>query len=498
MAGELFTFGLRGSGAFNNSAFWTPEVGAPPRPDQKQLISVVGETLNATAQPWTDYTVEVSGANNPTIVFGGGQTLGQDSSLTQKAPSATYRIDAGALSNFGDINIGGAGQQATARIAILPGSSFVNNGPINVDGSLLVTGGPFVNNSTISIQHGTAQFQSVSPGAGAASVIIGEDATLAFTGFFANTTVSFAPEENGRLLIGAPFAANTLGDVNGFDKGDILVIPGQGTNVQWQQAPADQGAPRGTLVVGNSTGGTLAAIDFTGTYEPGSFTATPDPATGLTTIETSKVGVPIGGDGDDGGTSQTSQPVLDLETHGFRDIKSKVVNGPNDVTLEVTNFKVRANALQSADFLDGSLVFDGSSPDGRFTPDLEAAQIARMYYTVLGRAPEFKGAHDWVETIMEPQNRSIQDLAPGFYNSEEFKIRYGEGTSDVEFVRLLYRNVLGREGEQAGVDGWTQKLAAGGSRAEVVASISESAEHKLIRAEDVGENGIKFYDQAFL
>ena len=118
--------------------------------------------------------------------------------------------------------------------------------------------------------------------------MLSEDATLAFTGYFANTSVSFAAGENGRLLIGAPWAANTLRTVNGFDQGDIIAIPGQGVAVQWQQAPADQGPPGGALVVGGAGVATLANIPFTGTYEPGAFATAYDPATNLTTITTTK------------------------------------------------------------------------------------------------------------------------------------------------------------------------------------------------------------------
>ena len=44
MAGEKFVFGNQGSGAFNNPAFWTPSVGAPPRSGQDQILEIVGNT----------------------------------------------------------------------------------------------------------------------------------------------------------------------------------------------------------------------------------------------------------------------------------------------------------------------------------------------------------------------------------------------------------------------------------------------------------------------
>ena len=489
MAGETFSF--TGNGAFNNAANWTPSVGAPPRSGQGQNIVMASPTtLDASGQPWEDFDVRVL-ATGAAILFS-GQTLGSASSITQEAQDASYYALAGAsVNNFGEIDIGGAGAQATGRIVVQPGSVFVNNGPIDVDGNLLVTGS-FTNNSTITIEHGVAQFQSASSGSAAAAIVLGEDATLAFTGFFANTSVSFAAQENGRLLIGAPYAANTLRTVNGFDQGDIIAIPGQGVAVQWQQAPADQGPPSGALVVGGAGGATLANIPFTGTYEPGAFAIAYDPATNLTTITTTK-------EEDTGlGGRPNPTPVLDLHEYGRLDLRGLTVNGPNNVTLALHDTTFRSSALQRAEFLDGALIFDGTTPNGRWDLKEEAAEIARMYYTVLGRAPEFAGAHYWVHDIMEGRNLDLDDLAPGFYGSLEFRQRFGENTTDVQFVTLLYRNILGRDPTgDPGLEFWLNSLASGTPRPDIVVGISESEEHKDIRA-GVIDNGVQFFDQPFL
>jgi len=386
---------------------------------------------------------------------------------------------------------------------VRPGSQFNNNGPIDVYGDLLVNGA-FANNATITIDRGVGQFQSATTGTGTGAIVIGEAATLAFTGFFANNSVAFEPGETGRLLIGTPFVADTLKTIIGFDAGDSISIPGQGAGVAWQQAPDTGNAPSGVLVVANATGGTLAAIPFTGAYDPGAFAIAYDAGTDLTTITTSKAPPPPPVTETEKPTTkqpvvvQSTDPVLDLDFHGFRDLKGKTANGPNDVTLELTKTTIRDTALQRADFLDGSLVFGGDNPDGRYVPDLEASQIARMYYTVLGRAPEFAGAYGWVVDQMQARNLSIRDLAPGFYNSPEFKQRFGENTTDQEFVSLLYRNVLGREAEPGGVQFWTGRLASGVDRAEVVVGISESFEHQAIRFNDIEANGIRFFGDPFL
>ena len=495
MAGETFLF--TGNGAFSTPANWTPSVGAPPRSGQDQNIVVASPTtLDASTQPWEDFDVRVA-ANGATIVFGGGQTLGNASSISQEAQDATYQVRGGAVNNFGEIDIGGSGAQATGRIVVQPGSTFVNNGPIDVDGNLLVTGA-FANNSTITIEHGTAQFQTATSGSAAAAIVLGEDATLAFTGFFANTSVSFAAGENGRLLIGAPWAANTLRTVNGFDQGDIIAIPGQGVAVQWQQAPADQGPPSGALVVGGGGGATLANIPFTGTYEPGAFAIAYDPATSLTTITTSKATPPPPPPPPPGMVVESTQPVLDLHEYGRLDLRGVTAAGPNDITLALHDVTIRGTALQRAEFLDGALIFDGISPNGRWDLKEEAAEIARMYYTVLGRGPEFAGAHYWVHDIMEGRNLDLEYLAPGFYTSPEFRQRYGENTTDVQFVTLLYRNVLGRDPTgDPGLTFWLNSLASGTPRPDIVVGISESEEHQDIRA-SVIDNGIQFLDQPFL
>ena len=435
-------------------------------------------------------------------MFGGGQTLGNASSISQEAQDATYQVRGGAVNNFGEIDIGGSGAQATGRIVVQPGASFVNNGPIDVDGNLLVTGGPFINNATITVEHGVAQFQSISPGNAAAAVVIGEEGTLAFSGFFGTSAVSFEGGENGRLLIGSPFSATSLRTVSGFDAGDIIAIPGQGVAVQWQQAPADQGAPNGTLVVGNATGGNLALIPFTGTYEPGAFAIAYDPATNLTTITTTKVTrreeITLENPPDTGTVQQSTQPVLDLNEYGRLDLRGVTAAGPNDITLALHDVTIRGTALQRAEFLDGALIFDGISPNGRWDLKEEAAEIARMYYTVLGRGPEFAGAHYWVHDIMEGRNLDLEYLAPGFYTSPEFRQRYGENTTDVQFVTLLYRNVLGRDPTgDPGLTFWLNSLASGTPRPDIVVGISESEEHQDIRA-SVIDNGIQFLDQPFL
>src|SRR5690606_37428256 len=54
----------------------------------------------------------------------------------------------------------------------------------------------------------------------------------------------------------------------------------------------------------------------------------------------------------------------------------------------------------------------------------------------------------------------------------------------LEFVTLLYKNVLGRAPDERGLASWTGNLAAGMSRAEVVMHFSESREFIRLTRQD--------------
>jgi hypothetical protein len=61
---------------------------------------------------------------------------------------------------------------------------------------------------------------------------------------------------------------------------------------------------------------------------------------------------------------------------------------------------------------------------------------------------------------------NLNQVIDGFTGSAEFQMKYGS-LDNVSFVKQLHRNVLDREGEQSGVDGWTHALNVGWTRAQV-------------------------------
>ena len=113
----------------------------------------------------------------------------------------------------------------------------------------------------------------------------------------------------------------------------------------------------------------------------------------------------------------------------------------------------------------GALAVPISGPSSAAVPGLSFTQtgcegysdsVARLYTAGLARTPEQGGFAFWIDEYTKGR-RNLRSMASFFTQSTEFTTRYG--TLDEEgFIRLLYRNVLGREGEAGGIAFWTQQL----------------------------------------
>ncbi|WP_328986172.1 DUF4214 domain-containing protein [Thiorhodovibrio winogradskyi] len=87
----------------------------------------------------------------------------------------------------------------------------------------------------------------------------------------------------------------------------------------------------------------------------------------------------------------------------------------------------------------------------------------------------------WTEQWFNPASIYYQDydaIASAFVASTEFAQRYGSNLTDADFVSQLYRNMLGREPEEGGLDFWTEQLAAGRSRGEILTDFAFSPENQ--------------------
>lgn len=125
---------------------------------------------------------------------------------------------------------------------------------------------------------------------------------------------------------------------------------------------------------------------------------------------------------------------------------------------------------------------------GLWSPDENAASVARLYYTALDRAPDAAGLAYWTRRVAEDGAtlRQATDLLVG---SAEFAGHWGS-LDNSGFVDLLYRDGLGRAADPSGRAAWTGQLAHGGSRSGVVLSFSECAEVRARLAPVTEQTGI--------
>jgi hypothetical protein len=112
----------------------------------------------------------------------------------------------------------------------------------------------------------------------------------------------------------------------------------------------------------------------------------------------------------------------------------------------------------------------------------EEGEIVRLYRSALGRAPDSDGFRYWV--IRRVEGVPLAVVADSFLTSREFEIRFG-ADDDAGFVDLVYRNVLGRRGDDQGVAYWRRELAAGLTRHHLIVLFSQSAELRRLTATDL-------------
>jgi len=104
--------------------------------------------------------------------------------------------------------------------------------------------------------------------------------------------------------------------------------------------------------------------------------------------------------------------------------------------------------------------------------DSNHAFIRRLYRLFLGRAPDDGGYAVWLQALTA-QMRSGAEIARGFVLSAEFG---AQNVDDEQYVRRLYRALLNREADAAGLAGWMALLQHGMARAAVLERFIQATE----------------------
>jgi hypothetical protein len=102
--------------------------------------------------------------------------------------------------------------------------------------------------------------------------------------------------------------------------------------------------------------------------------------------------------------------------------------------------------------------------------------VNRLYWAYFRRSPDAGGVQYWVGRLRA--GAGLAEVSGAFASSSEFRGTYGALT-DLAFVDLVYRNVLGRGADGAGLTYWTTQLTSGRlDRGGVMVGFSESNEYK--------------------
>lgn len=102
--------------------------------------------------------------------------------------------------------------------------------------------------------------------------------------------------------------------------------------------------------------------------------------------------------------------------------------------------------------------------------------LTRLYQASFDRVPDYGGLMYWNGIF--GRGVSLNDIAKIFYASPEFKELYGTGTSNADYVFILYRNVLSRAPDPGGEAFWLATLNRGMDRGEVLNAFAQSKELK--------------------
>jgi hypothetical protein len=104
--------------------------------------------------------------------------------------------------------------------------------------------------------------------------------------------------------------------------------------------------------------------------------------------------------------------------------------------------------------------------------------VIRIYESVLGRTPDNSGLTYWANELINGKKTGATVVANVIFGSEYTK----KNVSDEEFIKTLYRAMMGREADNGGLKSWKEYLDNGVSREYVFRRFVLSSEFKNICA----------------
>jgi probable HAF family extracellular repeat protein len=122
----------------------------------------------------------------------------------------------------------------------------------------------------------------------------------------------------------------------------------------------------------------------------------------------------------------------------------------------------------------------------------DAAEVARLYYGLLDRAPDAGGLAGFTAAL--DNGASPQMVAQSILGSAEYETT-SIGQSNASFVQYLYSTALGRASDAAGLQGWETALNTGAlSRANVVNGFLSSSE---FQSDYAGQSNATYINEVY-
>jgi V8-like Glu-specific endopeptidase len=126
--------------------------------------------------------------------------------------------------------------------------------------------------------------------------------------------------------------------------------------------------------------------------------------------------------------------------------------------------------------------------NSRTIPATQLKTLEELYVAFFNRVPDADGLSFWIDQTRAGQG--INSIAESFYSAALLyptQTGYAASMTNADFVNVIYRNVLGREegADAGGLLYWTQALAGGTSRGQLVTTMLDSA-HSFKGRSDYG------------
>jgi hypothetical protein len=196
-----------------------------------------------------------------------------------------------------------------------------------------------------------------------------------------------------------------------------------------------------------------------------------------------------GGAGDDTLVAGTGNELFSGGT-GFDTVDYSLARSNYTVTASGKAFTVSDKSVSGGtDLVAGVERLEFSDGSG-VALDLAGAagQTYRLYQAAFNRKPDLGGLSFWLDKMDD--GLGLASMAQFFLNSKESVAIYALLT-DAQFVAQVYTNVLHREPDTGGLDFYIKGMAAGVTRAAVLADFSESAENQAAVIGSI-TNGINY------